>query len=525
MPTYKLNVTCAGKTRTISASGSDSILTALQAAGCTQMNAPCGGGGTCGQCKVLVTGKVTSCEGDLTADSTELLACRWAAASDCEIAIPDGGLMRVVTSGAGDISPCGEGLGIAVDIGTTTVAMYLYDLATGEQLAVKSAQNEQRAYGADVISRILFCSNNGGLSTLCDVIRKQLSGLINDVCHSADRRRGEITRVSIAANTVMEHIFAKLSPSTIGVAPFTTLSLFGMSEAAAPYFDGLSEGAHVYLCPALAGYVGGDITAGLLSSGAARSEVTCLFIDIGTNGEMGIGDKNGFVCCATAAGPAFEGAEIECGSGGIAGAISTVRYVDGEIICGAIGGGKPATICGSGLVDAISVLLQCGAVEESGRMCTPNEAPESLAPRIHQSKDGVHFHLTDTVYVTANDVRKIQLAKSAIRAGIETLLKTKNLLCDDIGEVLLAGGFGAYLNIDSACAIGLLPPAFIKKARHIGNSAGAGAALALDLSIRAELQSLTNRCEYIELSSSPLFMEKYIECMVFDESEDAYESK
>ena len=525
MAEYTVTVRQGGKCFTLRSDGERSLLDCLRDAGFTGIHAPCGGQGTCRQCAVSATGALRRiADGEIfSARGEEVLACRHAAAGDCEIAVPESKKMSVVTSGAGDIDPCGEGLGLAVDIGTTTVAVYLYDLAEGRRVAVVSDRNAQRPYGADVISRIQFCAEPGGLDKLGSAIRGQISKAIDACCKKAGRQRSEIAYVSIAGNTVMEHIFDLLSPVSIGVAPFKTLSLFGDERPAAGIFDGLAPGATVYLCPALAGYVGGDITAGLLASGASESESECLFIDIGTNGEMGIGDKSGYVCCATAAGPAFEGAEIECGMDGSEGAISAVRLTDGKIEFDVIGGGRATGICGSGLVDALCTMLRCGAVQENGRMSRPDEVSDYIAPMLRPGDDGrMRFYLTDEVYVSGDDVRQLQMAKSAIRAGIETLMATRGVKYGDIARVIIAGGFGAYMDVRSACAIGLLPPALMDKTMHAGNTAGGGAALALGGSAREALRALTARCEYLELSSSALFMEKYIEAMVFDELEEVF---
>lgn len=526
MQIFEMTVTQYGESRKIEAPNTASVLSVLQGEDFRGIVAPCGGNGTCRQCRVYGTGRFKSI-GQPTEirefNNEELLSCRWVADGDCTIEIPDGEKLKKADTAEADIPPCGEGLGVAVDIGTTTVATYLFELSSGKRIAVESSRNEQRAFGADVISRIQYCGADDGLARLCKVIREQLSRAIDAVCRGAGRERREISRVSIAGNTVMEHILENLDPTGIGVAPFTPLSLFGDSRPAGELFDGLSENAQLYLCPALAGYVGGDITAGLLSSGAWRSEKTCLFIDIGTNGEMGIGDKNGYTCCATAAGPAFEGAEIECGMSGTAGAISKVGYENGEVTIEVIGGARPTGVCGSGLVDAITLMLRCGAVTETGRLLPPEELDAEVAPRIKAAPDGTkRFYLAEEVYISATDIRQIQLAKAAIRAGIETLLETRGLKYGDVEEVLIAGGFGSFMDVKSACAIGLLPPALLGKTRHVGNSAGAGAALALDLSQRELLSKLTAKCDYLELSSSQLFMEKYIEMMVFDEAEEVF---
>ncbi len=520
-----LKVIQNGKTVEVPAQEGASVLFALQSAGMTGIHAPCGGNGTCHQCGAMLTGRLRAVGGgeEMTADHEQLLACRWIPLGDCEVVLPDTEKLDVLTTGAEDIRPCGEKLGVAVDIGTTTVAAFLYDLSTGKQLSIDSGRNAQRAYGADVISRIQYSAGEGGLERLQKAICGQISDSIDTLCSKAGRERKEIELVSVAGNTVMGHLFDGLSPVAIGVAPFTPESLFGDFRPAERLLPGLADGARVYLCPALAGYVGGDITAGLLSSGAWREEETCLFLDIGTNGEMGLGDKNGYLCCATAAGPAFEGAEIECGMGGAPGAIDKVKYEDGEIRVHVIGDGEAVGICGSGLIDALAALLCCGAVQENGRMIPPDEADESIRDHLRRGEDGgMRFYLTDKIYISALDVRQLQLAKAAIRAGIETLLQEREEKYKDIRHVLIAGGFGAYMDVRSACGIGLLPPAFLDRTRHVGNSAGAGAALALDSQQRELLQRVTDECSYLELSSSAVFMEKYIECMVFDEFEEVY---
>ena len=315
-----------------------------------------------------------------------------------------------------------------------------------------------------------------------------------------------------------------LSPVTIGVAPFKTLSLFGEISHAGDIFEGLAENARLYMCPALAGYVGGDITAGILSSGAGASAGQVLFIDIGTNGEMGIGNRDGFICCATAAGPAFEGAEIDCGMDASPGAINRVWLENGEVKFTTIGDAPAVGLCGSGLIDALCTMLRCEAVQENGRMSSPDEVAENIGAMLRPDENGrMRFYLTDKVYVSGDDVRQLQMAKSAIRAGIETLLETKKLKCRDIDEVIIAGGFGAFMDVKSACAIGLLPPALMAKTRHAGNTAGGGAALALTEGGRDALSHVDSICEYLELSGSALFMEKYIECMIFDEAEEVFD--
>ncbi len=495
MNEYKIIILSGGERRCVTSDGSKTLLESVRGSG-AHIDAPCGGNGTCRQCKVTVSGLCRDMSGNVrNYEAEEALACCLFPAGELTVSTEETSGSKVLTDEV-DITPCGSGFGLAVDIGTTTVAAYLYELESGKCVAKHGAMNLQRAYGSDVISRIRHASNEEGLAELRDLIRRQLADMASAMCPDT----GRITYVSIAANTVMQHLFAGLSPESIGVAPFTPLSLFGEELPAADFIPGLAPEAKLYLCPAVAGYVGGDITAGLLSSGVYKSEKSVLFIDIGTNGEMALGNKDSFLCCATAAGPAFEGAETECGSPARDGAIDTVFP---DLSFHVIGDCAPESICGSGIIDAVAALLGNEIVDETGRM-----------------EDVDRYYFGEDAYISGQDIRKIQLAKAAIRAGIETLLSRSGKSYEDIESVLIAGGFGAYMKIKSACAIGLLPPALMDKTLHVGNSAGKGAAMALSADGRKLLSEISEKCAYEELSSSALFNDKYIEAMMFDEWEE-----
>lgn len=493
--------------QTINAQIGVTVLAALQAAGITSPEAPCGGNGTCKKCLVLVDGR-------------EVLACRTAVTSDCTVVIPEQNAGAVIVSNRAAVefplSPV-EGVGAAVDIGTTTVVVHLYDLKTGVLLGTRSGVNNQRTFGADVISRIQYANENkDGLERIGNAIRGQLRGFLEALCIKAGRDIEKLICVTIAANTVMEHFFAGLSPSSIAAAPFTPLSLFGAWEAGGKL--GLPEHAKVYLAPAVAGYVGGDITAGLLACGAYKSEQPILFLDIGTNGEMALGStKDGFICCAAAAGPAFEGAVISQGMSAAHGAISAVEWANGKLVLNVLGNGKATGICGSGLVDALAVMLELGVVDETGRLLPPDEAPETALPYVDENDDGAIFRLTDEVYITEGDVRQLQLAKAAIAAGIATMLDEAGLNEDDVAHLYLAGGFGNYIRKESAAAIGLLPESMLERIIPVGNAAGQGAAaVLLSKDARDILDTLPQHCRYIELSGHKRFNDYYIEHMMFE---------
>ncbi|MGM9607307.1 MAG: ASKHA domain-containing protein [Oscillospiraceae bacterium] len=503
-----MNVIGNGTQRTIETREGETILAALRRSGIAAPEAPCGGNGTCKKCTVTVDGR-------------EVLACRTPAAEDCTVVLPEQNAGAVIAStGRGTDFPLtpGEGLGAAVDIGTTTVVVHLYDLPSGALLGTRSGVNRQRAFGADVISRIQYAmSQPDGLEQLTRAIRGQLNGYLEELCACAGRSLDELSTVTVAANTVMEHIYAGLSPASIATAPFTPLSLFGEWQDGGGF--GLPKHTRVCLAPAVAGYVGGDITAGILASGAYRAERPVLFLDVGTNGEMALGSaQTGFLCCATAAGPAFEGAAISQGMSACDGAISRVERTDGKVAVTVLGGGAARGVCGSGLVDALAVMLELGAVDETGRLLPPDEAPEEALPYLEEDGDGnVRFRLAGDVCITAADVRQLQLAKAAIAAGICTLLDEAGLEEDDVACLYLAGGFGNYIRRESAAAIGLLPASMEKRIVGVGNSAGEGAAAAL-LSAEARdiLDGLRGRCKYLELSGHRAFNDFYIDCMMFE---------
>ncbi|MBR2717483.1 MAG: DUF4445 domain-containing protein [Oscillospiraceae bacterium] len=517
---YSLRILDGAEETVIPGPEGRSLLAALQSAGIDRVPAPCGGKGRCRKCAVTVSGPVRSLETGEThlAEEETLLSCRYAPGGDCVVTLSGESVLQVVQGGE-RIAPGGEGLGLAVDIGTTTVAVRLYDLRSGEALASAGERNAQRSFGADVISRITACGE-GRLPDLRDRIREQITLLARELCRRAGRDPEEIRKVTIAGNTVMEHLFEGLDPTGIGVAPFTPESLFGDHRLAHEVLPELRRDADVYLCPCVSGYVGGDITAGLAATDGDRTEGLRLYVDIGTNGEMALGNGEGYLTCATAAGPAFEGAEIACGMDGAPGAIDRAWAEDGTLHVHVIGDGPARGLCGSGLIDVIAALLALGVIDETGRLAGREELPAALGERVFTLPDGHGaFLLQDGVYLAARDVRQVQLAKAAIRAGAETLLARLDKTAADITELVIAGGFGSFMDKSSALAIGLLPSVDPDRIRHGGNAAAAGAAEALTAAGEARLAALTEKCAYLELSEARDFMDRYVECMMFEEEE------
>jgi len=480
---------------------------------------PCGGKKTCGKCRIkIISGLEFISEPDETEkkflSDKEIrqnirYACMCEVFGDVVIELNPENKIEVQTSGlnsAGIIPDRFENFGAenvygaAVDIGTTTVAVYLYDMITGNCLGIATEENPQRAYGADVITRINYTiENKDGLENLKNLILSLVFKLIKNLCEENNISQNDVYNVVLTGNTVMQHIAMGLPPKTIAFAPFTPVSLFGFDVTAKETgITGINENAVIYFPPAFASYVGGDIATGIIASDTDLSDKLRIFLDIGTNGEIGLGDKNSLVFCATAAGPAFEGAHIKFGMAGTKGAINKIYLGESNnIIYETIGGIEPKGICGSGIIDAVAVMLELEALGETGRI---NE----------------DFYITPDIYITQNDVTEIQLAKASICAGIITLLHYTGKSIADIDELVLAGGFGAHINKKSACRIGLIPKELEDKIIVAGNTAGMGAAaVLLDSSAVERINKVAGNSKYIELSGDDFFEDEYVEQMMF----------
>lgn len=488
-----------------SCSGNSSILKALRAGGINRPDAPCGGTGKCGKCRITVTGAVRELSTGriFSLDGERISACRFAPAGDIIADAEEEQSIIAVGSQSENIAGGGTGLGLAADIGTTTVVSRLYALTDGGLLAERRAPNAQRFSGADVMSRIEYC-RKGGLGELAEAIRGQLAAMAEDMCAQCGAAVGDISAVSVAGNTVMEHIAAGEDPSQIAVPPYRAKELFGRTVGGA------------YLAPCVSGYVGGDITAGLASCAALTEEGLVLYVDIGTNGEMALGNKDGFVCCAAAAGPAFEGAEISCGISGVPGAIDKITVSNGDIAVHTIGGAKPVGICGSGLADAVNALLRLGVITRRGSIQKRERLSAKLAKRLITTDTGENaVLLADGVCLTAKDIRQYQLAKAAIRAGVDTLLASCGRTAADITALIIAGGFGSKLDTASVFATGLLPEMPDARIYQVGNASLAGASAALTEKGRADAAACAAKMKYTELSTDALFSERFLKSLNF----------
>ena len=467
--------------------GTDLLQAQIQAG--LHPDAPCGGKGTCGKCKVIING-------------AEVLACQTPVTGDLRVEIPQAaGNNRILTGGIEvDAQADGENrYALAFDIGTTTVVCYLLDGVTGDLLAQASTVNPQSQYGADVISRIQEVLDTG-TEELKKCIRKALGELAEEAAKKAGISPAQIGTAAIVGNTAMHHLLLGIAPRALVTPPYMP----EVYEAMEIDPEGiLPISGKIRVLPNIAGFVGGDTVGCMASTRFDKLDKLTLMIDIGTNGEMVLGDKNRRIACSTAAGPAFEGAKISCGMRGADGAVDHVRIVDGAPVHHVIGGGEAIGLCGSGLLDLVAVLLDLEIIDESGRL------------------EDKEYRLGDTqVVLTQKDVREVQLAKAAIRAGIELLAQQLDVELEDIQQVYLAGAFGNYLDPASACRIGMIPPVLLDRIKPIGNAAGEGAKLSAIS--RAEFEyakTLGTGTEFLELASMPDFQDCYVDALEFCEEE------
>ena len=501
---------------------------------------PCGGTGLCGKCRVILSGTIpepTSKEKKIFSEeelsSGFRLACQAKASGGMEVTIPaqDSQSIKVLdtfensnntyTASHGD-----DGSGIAVDIGTTTIVVYLVNLGTGMTLAATSAINPQTSFGADVISRISYIGDDPDkLSQLQRAVTKRINSLIKEVFSKTGRKPSAKDSMAVAGNTTMEHIFAGVSPVSIGRSPFEPQFYDSLELEASELGINAEKGVKVKLLPNIYGFVGGDIVSGIIYTGMHKSKELSLLVDIGTNNEMVLGNNDFMLCCSAAAGPALEGAKIKMGMRAAPGAIDSVKKNGRGISITTIGDMPPVGICGSGLVDAISELLKAGVITQSGRFADKEALEEHLSSRFkgNKGKDLSFILAAEGEYgnnpevgITQKDIREIQLAKGAIAAGAQILLDVAGKKLDQIKNVYLAGAFGNYIDIENAVRISILPDVPRERIHPVGNSAGAGACLMLkDPSLWDTAAHIIKRAEHIELANHKDFQEIFVASMTF----------
>jgi uncharacterized 2Fe-2S/4Fe-4S cluster protein (DUF4445 family) len=412
--------------------------------------------------------------------------------------------------------------GIAFDLGTTTVVATLLDLTTGTPVAVESMLNKQQPFGADVITRIsATMMDASALDKLRELAHETLSELAGAVCEAGGVGKENVYEIAVAGNATMTHIALGIDPEPLGMAPFIMSTRLYPETLASDLGVTAHDRARAVVFPAFGAYVGGDITAGLLASGMDRDSRTRLFVDIGTNCEIVLGNRDWLLATAAPAGPAFEGAAIRCGMRAADGAIEVVTMTPGSLDLKVIGDTEPRGLCGSGLVDAVTGLRTLGLLDQSGRFIASDEAKRSvpgLADRLTMVGEERVFMLADGVYLSQRDVRELQFAKAAIATGWRILLEEAGLTEKDVQQVLLAGSFGSYLSAASAIRIGLVPKVPVMRVVSAGNVAGEGAKMALlSLRERAGGLALLEEVRYVELSDRADFNDRFVDQLAFPE--------
>ncbi len=419
--------------------------------------------------------------------------------------------------------------GLAMDIGTTSVVTTLIELESGEQLASVSSLNPQAVFGGDLMSRIAFCQfDPGNLKKL----QSRIIGLLNEQIDQVVQESGVLAKwiykVVVVGNTCMHHILLGIDPSYVGLAPYAPVMRHPLVLPARELFLKVNPEARVCLLPIVAGFVGADAVAVALATRIYESPEIRIAVDIGTNGEVLLGSREKLWACSAPAGPALEGAQIKHGMRGAVGAIDKV-WVEDDVRVHVIGEAAPQGICGSGIIDGLAVLLEAGVIDWTGLIRV--EDRDRLAPRL-RDRVGVRGEERQVILVrageagaereivlTQDDVRQVQLAKGAIASGVRMLQHVAGIRDEQVAELMLAGGFGNYLSIQSAVRIGLIPPLLVERIRYVGNAASLGAQLCLvSEAERERAERIARSIEHISLAAHPDFQDIFVEAMNFPRS-------
>lgn len=519
------------------------LLELAQEAG-VSIDAPCSGNGTCGKCRVrIVSGAVDMEKNPRLSDEdyrdSWRLACQCSVVGDATIWVPASASAFKNDIQTADLSTpeelaryeeaikdifdagikkgCSEkGVGIGIDIGTTTVTAAMLDLENGNVLSKASLGNGQIRYGADVINRIMAQSKEGGVEKLRHAVREEtVIPIVESLIKDSGRPEEDITRYVIAGNTTMEHLFLGVDAQSIRLEPFVPAFLEREGDTAASCGLPGRKDAKVIFAPNVGSYVGGDITAGVLDSMLWNSDEMSLFIDLGTNGEIVYGNREYMLCCACSAGPAFEGGDISCGMRATRGAIDTFEIDDGtfEPHYTVIGNRKPLGLCGSGLISIISELFRTGAINAKGKFI-------GHSPRIRYDEYGLGSYCFayeeesgtgKEISINESDLDNFIHAKGAIFSAIRTMLNSLDMTVEHIDKIIIAGGIGSGIDIPKAISIGMLPKAPLEKYSYIGNSSLTGAcAMLLSDEATQKVTDIGHNMTYIELSTEPKYMDELI---------------
>lgn len=547
----------SGRETTVAAG--TTLLDAVRNAGLA-IDSPCNQTGVCGKCKVLLSqasaGGVSTLEQSARQSTQQqevwYPACRTAVHGDIEvieIPAPAGDRLVVLEHGfrsalshaplldkrfdgasgktlifageeylgaeSGDTT--GALYGVAVDIGTTTLVTSLVDLQTGEELASVTELNPQSRYAQDVLSRISFAAKDDGLAVMQHTLMATLQTMIGRLARRAEIDAGNIYELVFSGNTCMLHLATGNNPKSLGRYPYTPLIRGHQNLVAAGLGLEVALPARVYLPPVLSAFVGADITSGILALQLHRQQGVSLLVDIGTNGEIVLADNGRLTATSTAAGPALEGMNISCGMCAGPGAVERVFLgTDSEIAFSTIGAGPAKGFCGSGLIDLIATLINSEVIEANGRFASPGSLPPSLRNRLLRDNGSIAFALTSEVSLSQNDIRQVQLAKGAIRAGIDCLLTRTGIEAHQVDRVLIAGAFGYHLATDSLLALKILPAELGDKVDYVGNTSKTGGQTFLtNARCRQEMADLVGAVDILELSGQEDFERLFVRCLSF----------
>ena len=484
-----LRIVQNGAEKTVTFTGTPMLSEVLAQSGFSVAH-PCGGRGVCRKCAVEVSGAVSE-PNEAEKRAAKRLECQVRLLGDSTVVLPQTKDIAVEMQGADPAvarEGTAEGYGAALDVGTTTLALRLYALADGQCLGEAGMINPQTAVAADVMGRIQ-AAMEGGLARLQGQVNQAADRLLARAAQSAGIAPGQVDTLVVTGNTTMLYLFTGRDPRSLSRAPFEADCLFGRWENRA--------GRPMYLPRCMNAFVGADITCAVLSSGICKREETALLCDIGTNGEIALWHRGTLFITSTAIGPAFEGAGISCGMGGVAGAVDKVWAAQGRLDAHVIGGGKALGVCGSGLIDAVAAMRTLRWIDPNGTM------------------DGEAVPLAEGISLTQQDIRQVQLAKAAVAAGIELLMDTAGVGASDIHALYIAGGFGSHLDPRSAAAIGLYPAALAPKVRVLGNAALEGAARLLDTERQSDTDAIVRAARPVQLSGNPQFADQFIRHMNF----------
>lgn len=510
---------------------------------------PCGGKALCGRCRVrVVEGDAIVTESDRRLlEAGELaagwrLGCRLTIDNSCTVEVPaperaaaiksfgphgplPADIDRALPAGfaKGDVGA----FGVAVDLGSTTLAAALVDMRDGRVVATASALNPQARVGADIMSRIHFAQQRSdGNARLHDLLADAVRELIAGVTRQAGLDSGQVAAITCVGNATMTHAAVGADVRPLGEAPYRGSFVEEREFPAAMFGWPAHRSARVRFAPMIGSHVGGDTVAGILACDIDRLSGWRLLVDLGTNAEVVLGCRDRLLATSTAAGPAFDGANIAFGMRAMPGAIDAVHVrADGHLVTSTVGGQPPVGLCGSGLVDAVAELRKAGVIAASGYMRSASECetlgvPPSLVGRVGALAPGERaVRLAGDVMVTASDVRQLQLAKGSIAAGIALLIRRLGLRQDDLEEILVAGTFGTFLRKESLLEIGLVPAIDPLRVRFVGNAAGAGARLMLvDARSRRRALEIARRAEYVDLAGDPDYQEAFCDGVPFPET-------